>query len=396
MKRSLAAILTVVLLLCSTTALAGSSLPDAKVGQAYTYQLWSRMAADAVCRLTSGSVPGLKIDSYMGMGMSFEYSGVPTKAGTYYLTFEIDDKNGYTDSVNYQLTVLPAATQLEITTKSLANATVGKSYSAQIKANGTSPIEFGIYYNPGKDNEFGETGLKISTSGKISGTPKKAGSFTFTVYAADASGEEYRIYTLKVNAADTKTTEQPKEDDNTIKKSAKGEQVKLIQTRLTALGYLNDKIDGIFGAKTEQAVKDYQAAVGLTQTGAVDELTYTKLFDPMYVITKEVALTDIKANGFMQRGEYISALNEWRTLSAALSERLLSGEDITPDIALRINTGEKLLLSAFEQLDNAYAEALGLGNAAILNQAMQHRFYCLYLSALLTEPNGGIALFGGE
>lgn len=45
------------------------------------------------------------------------------------------------------------------------------------------------------------------------------------------------------------------------------EAVKVLQTRLTDCGYLNDTIDGIFGKKSEQAVKDFQTKAGLNADG---------------------------------------------------------------------------------------------------------------------------------
>ena len=45
------------------------------------------------------------------------------------------------------------------------------------------------------------------------------------------------------------------------------ESVMVLQSRLTDCGYLNDKIDGIFGGKTEQAVKDFQTQAGINADG---------------------------------------------------------------------------------------------------------------------------------
>ncbi len=45
------------------------------------------------------------------------------------------------------------------------------------------------------------------------------------------------------------------------------EAVKELQTWLSECGYLNDKIDGIFGKKSEQAVKDFQEKAGIAVDG---------------------------------------------------------------------------------------------------------------------------------
>ena len=54
--------------------------------------------------------------------------------------------------------------------------------------------------------------------------------------------------------------------------------VSSIQDKLIMLGYLEDISDGIFGRKTEAAVKRFQAANGLPETGEVDQKTYDLLF----------------------------------------------------------------------------------------------------------------------
>ena len=58
-----------------------------------------------------------------------------------------------------------------------------------------------------------------------------------------------------------------------LSKGSKGEDVKAIQVRLIALGYLSGKADGGFGKQTEIAVKDFQAAAALKVTGIVDDAT---------------------------------------------------------------------------------------------------------------------------
>lgn len=66
------------------------------------------------------------------------------------------------------------------------------------------------------------------------------------------------------------TTEQTEEfypDGTLFREIDSKEEVKVLQSRLTECGYLNDKIDGIYGKKTEQAVKDFQRKAGFTEDG---------------------------------------------------------------------------------------------------------------------------------
>ena len=49
-----------------------------------------------------------------------------------------------------------------------------------------------------------------------------------------------------------------------------GEEAQRVQRRLTALNYLNDTLDGIFGVNSVAALKAFQKAHGLSATGATD------------------------------------------------------------------------------------------------------------------------------
>lgn len=63
----------------------------------------------------------------------------------------------------------------------------------------------------------------------------------------------------------------------TLKRGMSGEEVKNLQQRLTELGYLNDKIDGKFGPKTEDAVLAFQADAGLVVDGLAGSKTMAAL-----------------------------------------------------------------------------------------------------------------------
>ncbi len=56
-----------------------------------------------------------------------------------------------------------------------------------------------------------------------------------------------------------------------------GEQVRLIQNRLIAQGYLSGPADGIFGAQTADAVRRFQQARGITVDGIAGVVTMTAL-----------------------------------------------------------------------------------------------------------------------
>ncbi len=58
---------------------------------------------------------------------------------------------------------------------------------------------------------------------------------------------------------------------------SQGEEVKQIQTKLKELGYFDDKIDGIYGSKTKNAVVQFQKDNNLTTDGIVGTKTLEKL-----------------------------------------------------------------------------------------------------------------------
>ena len=95
----------------------------------------------------------------------------------------------------------------QIKTAKLPEATVGEKYTAQLQCYEDVDQEFLVYFNPGKANQFEQTGLTLSEDGKLSGKPAKAGEFTFTVCAANEGGEDYATYTLVVKEPATEPTE---------------------------------------------------------------------------------------------------------------------------------------------------------------------------------------------
>lgn len=64
----------------------------------------------------------------------------------------------------------------------------------------------------------------------------------------------------------------------TLKKGSRGDAVRVLQQRLSDLGYLTGAIDGDFGPGTEKAISAFQAAVGLEATGIADHETQKALY----------------------------------------------------------------------------------------------------------------------
>lgn len=133
-------------------------------------------------------------------GASFTYdsgSGIITFASRpHSISYEYD--TGYTKADSSQeerYMYVNIRRGIGILTASLNDAQDGEKYSYQLEASGNLSVTWSIA--EGKLPE----GLTLIQSGLISGTPKEAGTFTFTVEAKDSSGNDTREFSLTVHAA---------------------------------------------------------------------------------------------------------------------------------------------------------------------------------------------------
>ncbi|KNZ70726.1 peptidoglycan-binding lysin domain-containing protein [Thermincola ferriacetica] len=62
-----------------------------------------------------------------------------------------------------------------------------------------------------------------------------------------------------------------------LKRGSRGPEVKMLQERLAELGYYTGPIDGVFGRRTEMAVRAFQREKGFPETGIVEEVTWAAL-----------------------------------------------------------------------------------------------------------------------
>jgi len=108
----------------------------------------------------------------------------------------------------------------------------------------------------------------------------KYGSWTVTEEATDHS-KGTRTRTCKVCKKKQTETYYP---EGTLYKNIKNKktEVKELQQMLTDLDFLNDKVDGIFGAKTEKAVKAFQKEYGLNADGIAWPQTLQALKETIY------------------------------------------------------------------------------------------------------------------
>jgi hypothetical protein len=128
--------------------------------------------------LASGALPP-------GFGLSPLYgflSGSSTAIGPYSFAIRVTDNEGRTATRSFTMNVVST---VAVSTGSLANGTVGESYSQEIVAQG-APTTFVWSVSTGTL----PPGLALgTTTGVLSGTPTTAGTYTFSIRIARADGE---------------------------------------------------------------------------------------------------------------------------------------------------------------------------------------------------------------
>ncbi|WP_413166772.1 peptidoglycan-binding domain-containing protein [Capilliphycus salinus ALCB114379] len=80
----------------------------------------------------------------------------------------------------------------------------------------------------------------------------------------------------------TAPIENPDSDFPILKAGNSGESVVELQTRLNNTG-ANLRVDGVFGAKTAKAVRDFQARIGLEVDGIVGALTWEAILQQEFL-----------------------------------------------------------------------------------------------------------------
>lgn len=103
-------------------------------------------------------------------------------------------------------------------------------------------------------------GDKVTVTGK-------SGSWYAVVHNGTSGYVSSSYVSLDAPADSGAGTAQPASSGSTLKSGSSGSAVKTLQGNLIMLGYLNSSADGLFGAKTEAAVKQYQRRNGLTADG---------------------------------------------------------------------------------------------------------------------------------
>jgi hypothetical protein len=172
-----------------------TSLPAGTVGVAYSATLTATGGVPAYTwAISVGSLPnGLSLAPSTGV-----ISGTPTGTGTAFFTALVTDSQQPPDSDSKALsiTVNAAPPAPTITTTSLPNGTRGVAYSQTVQATGgTLPYAWSVVSGSLPN------GLTLNSStGVISGTPSRRGTYNFTVRCTDALSQyDEQALTIIIN-----------------------------------------------------------------------------------------------------------------------------------------------------------------------------------------------------
>ncbi len=167
-----------------------SSIPDWTEGHPYSQTL--------NCINQNGNITW--IDRYgglVGTGLSLStdglVSGTPAAAGDVYFFAQATDETPNTTDKLYTLTINPA---VDITTTALGDGTQGEAYSTQLESSGgTGSITW-----TDLNGDLSGTGLALSASGLLSGTPSTDDLISFTAVATDDVGaSDQQALTISVS-----------------------------------------------------------------------------------------------------------------------------------------------------------------------------------------------------
>jgi hypothetical protein len=187
-----------------TITITGSLPATGTVGTAYTGSLTASGGTAPYMWVVTGLPAGVTPSGTSTATLTA--SGTPTTAGTSAVSATVTDAN--TNTATFTVSVVISAAGAKLSVKLPAGypltATVGTAYSAPAPtvSGGTPPYTFAIAQN-------GVPGLSISsTTGAVTGTPTKAGTFKPTLQVTDSAtpaNSALTNFTIVVNATGTIT-----------------------------------------------------------------------------------------------------------------------------------------------------------------------------------------------
>ena len=168
-------------------AITTTSLPGGVVGSPYSANLGAEGGVQPYTWSATGLPAGLQISA------QGQISGTPTAASTSRVTFTVTDA---TSTAVQTVLTISITTPLTVVTNALPNSVVAIPYGANVVAQGgVTPYSWTATGLP--------SGLSISSSGQISGTPTSAGTSSVNVRVTDDTGAQAsRTLSLTIAASD--------------------------------------------------------------------------------------------------------------------------------------------------------------------------------------------------
>ena len=161
---------------CQTITVTHPANMTGTVGVAFSEQYTQSGGIGAVVFSTSSTLP-----TGMSLAADGTLSGTPTESGSFPITVTATDSNGCSGSDTFTLTI--GCQTITVTNPAVSTGTAGTPFSqtfTQSGANGTATFSLASGTLP--------SGLSLSPSGVLAGTPTQTGSFPITVKVTDSNG----------------------------------------------------------------------------------------------------------------------------------------------------------------------------------------------------------------
>ena len=163
--------------------------PAAQVGVAYSQPIVGTGGTAPYRFFTfttgNGSAPFNTLPAGMSLSFAGVLSGTPTAGGNFSIDVTATDSSSGTGPYTYSqlVTIVVNTPSITFTPNPMPNATDGAPYSQALTASGsTAPYSNFIVHSGNLP-----TGLTLSSSGVVSGTPTEGGTFNFVIWATDSS-----------------------------------------------------------------------------------------------------------------------------------------------------------------------------------------------------------------
>ena len=172
-----------------------SALPGGTLNTPYSQTLTAAGTAPITWALASGS----SLPAGLTLSNNGVISGTPTAAGSYSFTVTATNGSGQTtENMSIQINAASSGAPVINTASALPNGTLNTSYSQTLTAAGTAPITWAL-----ASGSSLPAGLTLSANGIISGTPTKAGSYSFTVTATNSNGQTTENMSIQITGGGT-------------------------------------------------------------------------------------------------------------------------------------------------------------------------------------------------